>query len=221
MNPIRTLSLLESRVLGVLVEKQHTVPDTYPLSLNSLTAGCNQKSSRDPTMEASDAEVQSSIDALKALDLVYEGSGGRVTRYAHNFGKVFGVPSQAVALLTVLMLRGPQTLSELRIHSERIHKFADVSAVEGFLNELAQKQFVVELARAPGAREPRWAQLLCGPVEMPATAPQSFIVEKSRADVSLTELLALKTRLDQVEANNEKLKATVAKLCAELGVAPE
>jgi uncharacterized protein len=221
MNPIRTLSLLESRVLGVLVEKQHTVPDTYPLSLNSLTAGCNQKSSRDPTMEASDAEVQASIDALKALDLVYEGSGGRVTRYAHNFGKVFGVPSQAVALLTVLMLRGPQTLSELRIHSERIHKFADVSAVEGFLNELAQKQFVIELARAPGAREPRWAQLLCGAVEMPASAPQMFTPEKSRADVSLTELIALKARLDQVEADNENLKATVAKLCAELGVAPE
>jgi uncharacterized protein len=221
MNPIRTLSLLESRVLGVLVEKQHTVPDTYPLSLNSLTAGCNQKSSRDPTLEASDAEVQASIDALKALDLVYEGSGGRVTRYAHNFGKVFGVPSQAVALLTVLMLRGPQTLSELRIHSERIHKFADVSAVEGFLNELAQKQFVIELARTPGAREPRWAQLLCGPVEAPPSAPQTFTPEKARADVSLTELIALKARLDQVEADHEKLKATVAKLCAELGVTPK
>lgn len=221
MNPIRTLSLLESRVLGVLVEKQHTVPDTYPLSLNSLTAGCNQKSSRDPTMEASDAEVQASIDALKALDLVYEGSGGRVTRYAHNFGKVFGVPSQAVALLTVLMLRGSQTLSELRIHSERIHKFADASAVEGFLNELAQKQFVIELARAPGAREPRWAQLLCGPVEAPPSALQTFTPEKARVDVSLTELIALKTRLDHVEADHEKLKATVAKLCAELGVTPE
>jgi uncharacterized protein len=221
MNPIRTLSLLESRVLGVLVEKQHTVPDTYPLSLNSLTAGCNQKSSRDPTMEASDAEVQSSIDALKSLDLVYEGSGGRVTRYAHNFGKVYGVPSQSVALLTVLMLRGPQTLSELRIHSERIHKFADVSAVEGFLSELAQKQFVIELARAPGAREPRWAQLLCGPVEIPRSEKQVFANEQSRADISLTELAALKARLDQVEADNEKLKTSIAKLFAELGVAPE
>ncbi len=217
---IRPLSLLESRVLGVLVEKQHTVPDTYPLSLNSLTAGCNQKSSRDPTMEASDAEVQSSVDSLKALDLVYEGSGGRVTRYAHNFGKVFGVPSQSVALLTVLMLRGPQTLSELRIHSERIHKFADTSAVEGFLNELGQKQFVVELPRAPGAREPRWAQQLCGAVEVVQPTQPFAAAERSRADVSLTELSALKMRLDAIEAENEKLRRAVEKLYAELGVAP-
>ncbi len=215
---IRTLSLLESRVLGVMVEKQHTVPDTYPLSLNSLTAGCNQKSSRDPVIEASDAQVQATVDGLKLLDLVYEGSGGRVTRYAHNFGKVFGVPSQSVALLTVLMLRGPQTLAELRIHSERIHKFADISAVEGFMNELRQKQFVVEQPRAPGAREPRWAHLLCGAVEMPHYAPQVAAAEHGVADVSLSELLALKARLDQVEADNEKLKATVAKLCAEFGI---
>ena len=217
---IRTLSLLESRVLGVMVEKQHTVPDTYPLSLNSLTAGCNQKSSRDPVMAASDAQVQATVDGLKLLDLVYEGSGGRVTRYAHNFGKVVGVPSQSVALLTVLMLRGPQTLAELRIHSERIHKFVDISAVEGFMNELREKQFVVELPRAPGAREPRWAHLLCGPVEMPLYAQQAASAERNVADMSLSELVALKTRLEALEADNAQLKATVAKLCAEFGITP-
>jgi uncharacterized protein len=217
---IRTLSLLESRVIGVMVEKQHTVPDTYPLSLNALTSGCNQKSSRDPLMEASEAQVQAAVDALKALDLVYEGSGGRVTRYAQNFGKVVGIPSQSVALIAVLMLRGPQTLSELRIHSERIHKFVDVSAVEAFMNELAAKNFAIELPRAAGAREPRWAHLLCGAVEMPQSAPQVFASEKQIADVSLSELIALKSRVDALEAENEKLKSTVHKICTELGISP-
>src|SRR5271157_5400585 len=93
------LSLLESRVLGVLVEKQHTVPDTYPLTLNALTSGCNQKSSRDPVLNATDAEALVAIDRLKSLSLVVESSGGRVMRYAHNTERVLGVPSQAVALL--------------------------------------------------------------------------------------------------------------------------
>src|SRR5450432_1771022 len=100
------LSLLEARVLGVLVEKQHTVPDTYPLTLNALTSGCNQKSSRDPVLNASDAEALVAIDRLKSLSLVVETSGGRVMRYAHNTERVLGVPSQAVALLATLMLRG-------------------------------------------------------------------------------------------------------------------
>ena len=159
------LSLLETRVLGVLVEKQHTVPDTYPLTLNALTSGCNQKTSRDPVLEATEAEVQAVVDRLKGLSLVVESSGGRVMRYAHNVGRVLGVPAQAVALLTVIMLRGPQTVGELRIHSERLHRFADISSVEAFLEELAHREagpLVVELARQPGARETRWAHLLSG-----------------------------------------------------------
>jgi uncharacterized protein YceH (UPF0502 family) len=121
------LSLLETRVLGVLVEKQHTVPDTYPLTLNALVAGCNQKTSRDPILDATEDEVQGAIDRLKALSLVVESSGGRVMRYAHNVARVLAVPTQAVALLTIIMLRGPQTVGELRIHSERLHRFADIS----------------------------------------------------------------------------------------------
>src|SRR5512136_961306 len=94
--PLPALSLLETRVLGVLVEKQHTVPDTYPLTLNALVAGCNQKTSRDPIVEASDAEVQATVDRLRALSLVVESSGGRVMRYAHNVERVLQVPAQAV-----------------------------------------------------------------------------------------------------------------------------
>src|SRR5207248_1075082 len=110
------LSLLETRVLGVLVEKQRTVPDTYPLTLNALTAGCNQKTSRDPLLDVSSGEVQSAIDELRSLSFIVETSGGRVMRYAHNMERVLGVPSQAVAVLATLMLRGPQTLGELRMN---------------------------------------------------------------------------------------------------------
>ncbi len=140
MPTLPDLSLLETRVLGVLVEKQHTVPDTYPLTLLALTAGCNQKTSRDPIVSASEPEVQAAIDRLKMLSLVVESSGGRVMRYAQNVGRVLEVPTQAVALLAVLMLRGPQTAAELRINSDRLHRFADASAVEAFLQELAARQ---------------------------------------------------------------------------------
>ena len=131
--PLPALSLLETRVLGVLVEKQHTVPDAYPLSLNALVAGCNQKSSRDPVIEVADADVQAVVDHLRTLSLVVESSGGRVMRYAHNLPRVLDVPAQSAALLA-LMLRGPQTVGELRINTERLHRFADGSALLAFLH---------------------------------------------------------------------------------------
>ena len=101
---VPVLSLLETRVLGVLIEKQHTVPDSYPLSLVALTSGCNQKSSRDPVIDAAETEVQAAIDSLKHAHLVIETSGGRVMRYAHNVGRALDLPPQSVALLAVLML---------------------------------------------------------------------------------------------------------------------
>src|SRR2546427_5967264 len=152
-NPLPALSLLETRVLGTLVEKQHTVADSYPLTLNALVSGCNQKTSRLPVMEATEAEVQAGIDSLKSRNLVIETSGGRGTRDAHNLERVLQVPSQAAALLTSLMLRGPQTTGELRISCERLHGFSDISAVPGFLAGLAARPAgapVVELPRLPG-----------------------------------------------------------------------
>ena len=216
------LSLLETRVLGVLCEKQHTVPDTYPLSLNALVAGCNQKTSRHPILDASEAEVQAALDSLRVPALVIESSGGRVPRYAHNLGKALQLPAQAVALLTVLMLRGPQTAGELRINCERLHKFADISAVEGFLHELAGRPegaMVVELPRLPGARETRWAHLLSGAPaieETPAAAPPS--AEPMAADVAVGEIAALKARVARLEDEVDALKAWVNKLCAEFGI---
>jgi hypothetical protein len=213
-----TLSLLETRILGVLVEKQHTVPDTYPLTLNALVAGCNQKTSRDPILTATEAEVQAVVDHLKALSLVVESSGGRVMRYAHNVARVLNVPSQSVALLAVLMLRGPQTTGELRINCERLHHFSDISAVEGFLNELATRDsgaLVVELPRQPGTRETRWAHLLAGP---PAPEAVARVAASEGEVVTVSELAALRANVAELQAEVDTLKATVAKLCAELGI---
>ncbi len=217
---LRTLSLLESRVLGVLVEKQHTVPDAYPLTLNALVTGCNQKTSRDPVLNASEAEVQATIDHLKTLSFIVESSGGRVMRYAHNIERVLGVPSQAVALLAALMLRGPQTVGELRINCERLHRFVDVSAVEAFLQELASRpagSLVAELQRQAGARETRWAHLLCGPPPS-ETAGATRATEANGETLSLSELAALKANVAHLHDELSALKATVATLCAELGV---
>jgi hypothetical protein len=171
----RPLSALEARVVGVLVEKERTVPDSYPLSLNALVLGCNQKTSRSPTMDAADADVQGVLDELRAMSLVVESSGGRVMRYAHNLPRVLAIPTEAAALVATLMLRGPQTPGELRINAERLHRFADLSSLEAYLAELAARAagaLVVELPRASGARENRWMHLLCGEpdVREPATA---------------------------------------------------
>jgi uncharacterized protein YceH (UPF0502 family) len=149
----------------VLVEKERTVPDTYPLSLNALVSGCNQKTSRSPLMEVSETDAKQVLDELRSLSLVIESSGGRVMRYAHNLPRVLGVPTESAAIVATLMLRGPQTPGELRINTERLHRFADISSLEAYLAELASRPagaLVVELPRSPGARENRWAHLLCG-----------------------------------------------------------
>jgi uncharacterized protein YceH (UPF0502 family) len=214
------LSLLETRVLGVLIEKQHTVPDTYPLTLNALTAGCNQKTSRDPILDVSEAEAQAAVDNLKRLSLVLETSGGRVMRYAHNFGRVLGVPAQATALLAVLMLRGPQTVGELRINSERLHRFADTSSVEAFLRELADRPagaLVVELSRQPGAREPRWAHLLCGPPAVQPTAVAATTPSSAETRAP-DELQSLRAEVGRIATELESLKAVVATLSKRLDI---
>src|SRR5690606_2814881 len=142
--------------------------------LNSLQTGCNQKSSRDPVMNLSEAEIADALDSLREYSLVIESSGSRVTRYEHNFQRAVGVPEQSAVLLGLLMLRGPQTAGELRINADRWYKFLDIGSVEAFLDELQARgedkggPLVVRLPRAPGAREARWAHLLCGPVDVSA-----------------------------------------------------
>ena len=213
------LSLLESRVLGVLVEKELTTPDYYPLTLNALIAGCNQKTSRNPVLNAGEDEVQMALDALKRQTLVIESSGasGRVWRYAHNMGKVIGVPPPIVALLAVLMLKGPQTPGELRIGCDRLYRFPDISSLEAYLEEMAtrpQGALAVRLPKHPGAREHRYAHLLSGPVEIEAdaTAPQA-------EGVTTGEIAALKANVAGLQEEVAQLRALLERLYSELGVA--
>jgi hypothetical protein len=219
---VRALSLLELRILGVLVEKQHTVADSYPLSLNALVAGCNQKSARDPVISASESEVLAAIDELKSLGLAIESSGSRVARYEHNMARVLRVPSQSVAILATLALRGPQTAAELRANAERLHRFADISSVEAFLDELAARPeeqggaLVVKLPRAPGSRESRWAQLLAGPVRIEPSDDAAVAVP---ADViAHGEIAALKANQQRLQAEVIHLRAQLQRLALELGV---
>ena len=207
------LSLLEARILGVLLEKELTVPDIHPLSLNALTAGCNQKNNRNPVLNTSEAEVQAAIDRLRPLSLVIESSGSRVMRYSQNIGRVLKVPSEAVALLAALWLRGPQTAAELRAATERLHRFADVSSVEGFLTQLSERSLesggplVRLLPRAPGAREPRWVDLLSPAAEtvnsLPTREPEVSDAPaadwRSEFEQLRAELQALRERVQRLE----------------------
>ena len=214
----RPLSPVEARVLGTLMEKARTVPDSYPLSLNALVTGCNQKTTREPVMNVSDGEAQHALDALRHLGLAMEQSGGRTARWEHNFQRGVGVPEQSAVLLGLLLLRGPQTAAELRVNAERWYRFADVSSVEGFLNELQERSaekggpLTVLLPRAPGAREPRWAQLLCGPVDALALA--------AGAAAGTPAAAGLPARVEALEEEVAALRAAVQRLCSELGLEP-
>ena len=216
---LRPLSAVEARVLGTLMEKARTVPDSYPLSLNAVVAGCNQKTSREPVMAVDESQAQQALDALKALTLAFSSSGSRVPRYEHNFQRGVGVPEQSAVLLGLLMLRGPQTAGELRLNTERWYRFADISSVEAFLEELQDRSaekggpLVVKLPRAPGEREQRWAHLLCGPVDLAQAAAD----QEARTGAA-TQAGALAERLALLENEVAQLRETVQKLCTELGL---
>lgn len=216
---LRSLSPVEARVLGTLMEKARTVPDSYPLTLNMVVSGCNQKTSRDPLMSLGETEVQDALDALKLLSLVFESSGSRVARYEHNFQRVVGVPEQSAVLLGLLMLRGPQTAGELRINSERWYRFADISSVDAFLDELQDRSedkggaLVVKLPRAPGAREQRWAHLLCGPVDMDTPIAISGVVPTSMDDAR-----RLEARIRTLEDEVATLRSALQNVLEQLGM---
>ena len=209
--PLPDRTPLEARILGVLVEKEKTTPDTYPLTLNSLAAGCNQKTSREPVMSVGESAIQGALEELRSRLLVMEtyGASGRVLRYAHNFGKCYGVPAGSVALLAILMLRGAQTVSELRANCERLYRFDDVSSVEGYLEELATRAagaLVLRLPKQPGEREHRWAHQLCGAVTVADSAPQR--------NVGGSDNGALEERLTRLEQEVADLRAELAQLAA-------
>lgn len=208
--PLLQLTPTEARVLAVLAEKEKTVPDSYPMSPNAILTGCNQKTSRDPVMEVTESEALSAIDSLKSHTLVLETFGNRVTRYGHNIGRVLNLPSPAVAIVVTLMLRGHQTAAELRTNSERLYRFADVSSIEAFLEELSERAdgaLVKLMPRAPGAREARWAHLLCG------TPAASEHTHTAPAEGGLAGRVAM------LEEQVAQLTAELARVCNELGIA--
>jgi len=179
------LNEVEARVLGALVEKEITTPEYYPLSLNALVNASNQKSNREPVMQLSDADVRTALFALDQLALVRTLAEGRVSKFEHRFRDGLGTPLRRdeVAVLCLLLLRGPQTSAELRARSERLHTFEDNAAALATLDRLAQRPdpLVVLLARQPGAREARWMHLLCGPVSEAVAASTTQKAESAGA----------------------------------------
>jgi len=208
------LTPIQARILGTLMEKARTVPDSYPLTLNAVLSGCNQKTSREPVMEVQEADALLALDGLRELGAIREATGQRALRFEHNFQRAFGVPEQSAVLLGLLMLRGAQTAGELRLNAERWYRFADISSVEGFLEEIQGRTedkggpLVHKLARAPGAREQRWGHLLCGPVH-------------SMAQVAHNPPAAeMEQRVQALEQEVRDLRETLRSLCSELGLAP-
>jgi len=202
-------------VIGVLVEKQLTTPDYYPLSLNALVAGCNQKTSRDPVMSVSEEEAQGALDALKDRKLVTNswGASRRVVRYSHNLPQVLGTDQGTTALLATLMLRGPQTPGELRIACERMYRFADLSSVEAYLEDMAGRSsgsLVVKLPKQAGSREHRWAHLLGGPIE---SVPES--TASSHAPGGPGTLAALQAELNALRDEMAEIRQMIAELRSE------
>ena len=199
------LSPLEARVLGVLIEKQLTTPDYYPLTLNALIAGCNQKTSRNPVMNATEAEMQMALDGLKQHTLTIEsyGASGRVMRYAHNLPKVLNLGQAMTALFAALMLRGPLDTGRAAHGCDRLYKFADISSVEAYLEDMATRSagaLVVKLAKQPGSREHRWAHLLSGGVDVDADSVVAGEVEEG---VTTGEIAALKSNLASDARRND------------------
>lgn len=207
-----TLNSTEIRAIGCLIEKEHTTPDYYPLTLKALTTACNQKSNREPVLDLSESEVQNAIDNLKQHTLIRERSGERVPRFAHLLHRSFELSEQELALLCVLFVRGPQTPGELRTRTGRIAEFADSEAAEQVLEQLAAREdgpisgghgFVVKLPRQTGRRECRYMHLFSGEVDLEAYAQEAASTSSSSAGSARAELeirvTALETRLAELE----------------------
>ena len=212
----------ECRVLGTLIEKALTTPGQYPLSLNSLVTGVNQKNNRDPVVEIDEDTALRAVDGLRAKGLVRDVSftGARVEKYRHTAGEALELRPPELALLSELLLRGPQTVGELRGRAGRMHPFESIEVVENVLGALAGRSepgfpLVRELPPAPGSRATRWMQLLgedlhpIGPVGVAAAAPVARIVAGPGAQ---EQVAALEARVAALETTVSEMRATVAEL---------
>jgi len=206
---MNTLTAIQVRVLGCLMEKKETTPDQYPLTLNSLRNACNQKSSRNPVVSYTEGEVGHTIRELEALNLVREQWGARVAKYEHLANKAMGLHSKGIALMCVLMLRGPQTLGELKTHSHRLFDFDDMDDVQFAMQNLIDHEppMATALPRQPGQKEGRYAHLLSG---------EPDITEISTTTTTVRPSAGLEDRVIELEAELETLKVKFAALEARL-----
>jgi uncharacterized protein len=213
-DPQVVLSPEEIRVLGSLYEKESTTPDYYPMTLNALVAACNQKSSRDPVVSYAEGTVMAALDGLREKGLsrvITSSEGGRVPRYRHVFAEAFGLNQPEAASLCVLMLRGPQTVGEIRGRTNRVYDFASLAEVQETLDGLARRiprPLVAQLARQAGTKEPRYAHLLGGePVE-----GEPPVSASSAAELMAPESGEMGQRLERLEAEVEGLRSEVEEL---------
>jgi len=200
----RELDPVEIRVLGCLLEKERTTPDGYPLSLNALTSACNQKTNRDPVMQLTASDIDGVLARLRAEVLVWPEEGARTQKWTHNLDRKWGLSPGAMALITVLMLRGAQTPGELRARTERMHPFASSAEVENTLAGLAEgdEPLVVHLARQPGQKEARWTHLVGGE---PDEATSVFVSSTAPLPAS-----GLSERVAELEERMARLEKAVA-----------
>ncbi|MEI7618723.1 MAG: DUF480 domain-containing protein [Actinomycetota bacterium] len=199
-------SVIEGRVLGCLIEKERTVPDQYPLSMNSLVSACNQSSSRDPIMALDEHEVDAAVTSLKAhgcARIVHPTHGRGVIRVRQVFDEKFALEAADAAVMAVLLVRGPQTAAELRTRTERLHSFDTVTDVDTCLHQLAERQLVQLIERQHGQKEQRWQQLVAEEAEQSA-APVAIAGSGLAGSVV--------DRVAQLEERVAKLEAALADL---------
>jgi hypothetical protein len=213
---------VEIRVLGCLIEKQRTTPDVYPLSLNALRLACNQSTNRDPVVDYDEATIRSALDRLarKGWTRLASGPGSRAAKFRHLLDEALELTPSDLAVLAVLMLRGPQTIGELRTRSERLYPFSSLEDVERALAALASRELVERQARRPGQKEDRYHQLLGGDdaateaVAMPTEArPEPVPAEPPADDGRLAEL---EQRVDRMAETLEWMRGEVVALRDEL-----
>ena len=208
---METLTPIQVRVLGCLMEKKESTPDQYPLTLNSLRNACNQKSSRFPVVNYGEGEVGHAIRELEAMDMVREEWGARVPKYEHLANKALNLHSQGIALMCTLMLRGPQTLGELRNHSHRLFDFDDLDDVQFALKHLIDHEpsLATALPRQTGQKEGRFAHLLSGEPDIPV-APKAKVTTGFSTDLEArvteleTQLEELRNRLNAIEEDTSR-----------------
>lgn len=206
-NDLQVLNAIEARILGALIEKEATTPEAYPLTANAVALACNQKNNREPVMELEPGEVGHALRELEGKGLIRSVHGARAQRYEHRFAQAYSVTIKQQAVLSVMMLRGPQTVAELLSRCERLSNFADSDDVRQTLERLMQRTptLAVKLTRASGQREDRYMHLLCGEVDETA-----FVVPSRSASPS--DRTGLEARVEALESELASLRGELEEL---------